>query len=469
MAEDTMANNTVAHNTVAHNTQFPQDIWQYYTDAMTMAADGAAYRNLRNLRGASHFTLDLVDRLLGPGDMLTRLQARGTQYCQGPLNHDIQIDHRALASAMEDFLEDEASQLTILQSLDMFLTHQNATVFYSVPNPNQQPQTALIGIYRAVAQSLRRHHENLAVLHMACRVLGQLPHLSGMSTFTALLKTYIIETLAFVVDHHPLQVHSMLYCVETLYTIHAPNDRSIMMGSHNLFTILLRGIFNSQNQEDIFSIVYHMQEACATITASVHDDAQMAMVDMPALQTTLLRLAEENTAVPVAIVAARCLSVVATLASLYPERIFTPTRIVAAAKKALIANMNDLLMLRTVIRVFSSILRIKWDPDIGVPGTATARTTLEANDIMLLTYTAMRSQFVDVHGAEVCAGLFKLLRQLCQNHAGHSAHAREYSMLRVLSTRFRQAAGGYQHWLDMQTQFENVLQTNVAQIADTPA
>jgi len=212
-----------------------------------------------------------------------------------------------------------------------------------------------------------------------------------------------------------------------------------------------------------------MQEVCAAITASVDDNAQMAMVDMSALQTTLLRLAEENTVVPVAIVVARCLSIVATLASLYPERIFTPTRIVAAAKMALIANMNDLLMLRTVIRVFACILASKWDPDIGVPGTATARTTLEAKDIMLLTYTSMRSQFVDIHGAVVCAGLFKLLRLLCQNHAGHSAHAREYSMLRELSTQFRQAAGGHglQHWLDMQTQFENVLRINVAPIADT--
>jgi len=469
MAEDTMANNTVAHNTVAHNTQFPQDIWQYYTDAMTMAADGAAYRNLRNLRGASHFTLDLVDRLLGPGDMLTRLQARGTQYCQGPLNHDIQIDHRALASAMEDFLEDEASQLTILQSLDMFLTHQNATVFYSVPNPNQQPQTALIGIYRAVAQSLRRHHENLAVLHMACRVLGQLPRLSAMSTFTALMKTYIIETLAFVVDRYPLQVHSMFYCFETLYRIHAPNERPIMMGSHNLFNILHRALYHSQNQGDISRTVLYMREVCGAITASVDHNAQMAMVDMSALQTTLLRLAEEYTVVPVAIVVARCLSVVATLASLYPQRIFTPTRIVRAAKMALIANMNDLHILRTVIRVFSSMLLIKWDPDIGAPGTATARTTLEAKDIMLLTYTAMRSQFVDANSAVVCAGVFELLRQLCQNHAVHLAHAREYSMLRELSTQYRQAAQGYQHWLDMQTQFENVLQTNVAQIADTPA
>jgi len=291
-----------------------------------------------------------------------------------------------------------------------------------------------------------------------------------MSTFTDALKTYIIETLACVVHNHPMQVQSMCYCVTTLYRISDADVTPIMLGSDNLFNILHRGLGNSHNVDDISTILYYMREACEGITASVVDNARMAMVDMSTLQATLLRLAEENTLVPVVIVVERCLSIVARLTTLYPERMIARTRTVTAAKMALIANMNNLHMTRTVIHVFSSILLTTWDPSIGVPGTATARTTLEAKDIMLLTYTSLRCQTANAAGAAVCAALFRLLRLLCQNHAGHSAHAREYGMLEGLSTQFRHAAGGIglQHWMDMQNQFRHVLLTHPAPITGTP-
>ena len=114
-----MADDTMANNTTANNIHIPNDIWRYY--ALSRPPDGTGFRDLRNIRGVSHFTLDTVDQQLGPGDLRTRLQARGTLYCQAHLNHHIQTDHRALASAMEDLLEDEHSQLTILQSLPVYI------------------------------------------------------------------------------------------------------------------------------------------------------------------------------------------------------------------------------------------------------------------------------------------------------------------------------------------------------------
>jgi len=461
MADDTMADDIIADDIMPNKTLLPNDIFAYC--AHWMPANGVGFRSLRRMREVSHFTHDTVDRLLGPGDLRTRLQARGTDYCQTHLNLHIQTDHRALASAMEDFLEDEHSQLTILQSLDMFLITTNTTAFYSVPNPNQQPQTALIAIYRAVAQSLRRHHRNVAVIHLACTVLAYLPPLTGMSTFTEGLKTYIIETLACVAHDYPIQVQSMCNCIITLGKLGNYDVQPIMLGSHNLFNIMHRGLGSTNNILEIAMILFYMDKACTGITASAVDNARMAMVDMATLQATLLRLAEESTRVPVARVVESCLSIVARLTTLYPQRMIAQTRTVTAAKMALIANMDDWHITRTVIRVLLSILPGTWDPSIGVPGTATGRTTLEGKDIMLLTYTALRCQTADAAGAEVCATLFQLLRLLCQNHAGHLAHAREYGMLEGLSTKFRPVAAGneYHHWLDMHNRFEAVLVANI--------
>ena len=451
------------------NIPIPNDILAY--SANSMPANGVGFRDLRNMRGVSHFTLDIVDRLLGPGDLRTRLQARGTVYRQTLLNLHIQTDHRALASAMEDFLEDERLQLTILQSLDTFLINANARAFYSVPNPNQQPQTALIAIYRAVAQSLRRHHRDVAVMHVACAVLAHLPHLTGMSTFTDGLKTYIIETIACVAHDYPIQVQSMCYCITTVCKIGVHDVPPIMLGSHNLFNIMHRGLGNTNNIPEIAMILHYMDEACTGITASAVDNAQMAMVDMPTLQATLLRLAEESTRVSSARVVQSCLSIVARLTTLYPQRMIAQARTVTAAKMALIANMNDVHMTGTVIGVIFSIVRSTWDPSIGVPGTATARTTLEGKDIMLLTYTALYNQTANAAGAAVCVKLFQLLCMLCQNHAGHLVHAREYRMLQGLFTKFRPAAAGnlYHHWLDMHNRFETLLRTNPAPITAIPA
>jgi len=380
------------------------------------------------------------------------------------LNHHVQTDHGALASAMEDFLEDERSQLQILQTLGMFLITRNTAPFYSVPHPNQQMQTALIGIYRAVAQSLRWHHRNVAVIHLACTVLAKLPPLTGMSTFTKDLQKYIIETIACVAHDNPIQVQAMCNCIATLGKLGNYDGQPIMLGSHNLFDIMHRGLGYTNNIDEISKILFYMDKACTRITASAVDNARMAMVDMATLQATILRLAEESTRVPVARVVESCLSIMARLTTLYPQRMIAQTRTVTAAKMALIANMDDLHITRTVIRVIFSILPSTWDPSIGVPGTATGRTTLEGKDIMLLTYTALRCQTADAAGAEVCATLFQLLRLLCQNHAGHLAHAREYGMLEGLSTKFRPVAAGneYHHWLDMHNRFEGLLLANPA-------
>ena len=160
-----MANHSVIH----------EDFWRYY--AGTMPATAVGIRDLQQIRGVSRGMRDVVDMQLGADDWRTSLLARGTVYCQTHLNQHLQNDQFAMAMAMQEFLEDERTQLTILTSLTTFLKTQNATMFYATPHPHQQPQIPLIGMYRAVTQSLRRHHRHLGVLRIACAVLALLPPL----------------------------------------------------------------------------------------------------------------------------------------------------------------------------------------------------------------------------------------------------------------------------------------------------
>jgi len=434
----------------ANSPTIPDDLWFQYIRAPPTTTQ--RFRDLRRLREVSHVFCDAVDAQLRDDQWRGSFLASGVHYCHTRLEPDVLHDHSATVRALEEYLEDSTTQEAILQRLHLLFVYQNAAMFYAMPDPATQPQIVLIGMYRAVTQSLRLHHKNLAVVRCACHVLHELPPLTAISVLSLELKEYIFATLARVMHDNAGEIEVQYCCMSSFEKVNGTAALPITVGKYNLVGMVYGALQIAQTEHHKMVCLISLDKFVGAITYSPVDTASMAAVNVPAMEGFLLAFAER--ARTQAGDVQHCLSTLASLNTLYPERMTQQIRTVLLAKVGLMAFMEVCKLTHAAVRVFISIVPSTWHPTVGVPGTPTA-----ANDIIVLTVSAICRLVYSPESITVCAAAFELLCLLCQNHPGHLACAREHTALELLDERFspQYVNDTNPYWWQQRNQFEAML------------